>query len=372
MSEYHSITDFSMAQDYANGSSSMADTDTVLQVDPQCPPQVDLIPPSSSSGPTSNDLPSNNVTAPSRTTCCVSCGLSETNGVIVQCFCPQSHMYCMECASYSTQCQFNIGNNVRFDDMAFTMPTPSSLTQDVDKRCIICTEDYHLKPMRTLGCMHMFHAECVADWMRVNPICPVCKKSEPDMLRAYNQIMGVTVPIIEPIHNIDADTGDDDDDGGDDGDGGDDDDYNEHVINQEIVNQGIVNQGIVNQQIINQPFLIDLSASTMVIINPLPPRSGEVIDLCDDGGGGNSIDSHLSLPMDNPQNVSQSQSGMEHTDIVPQDGMEHKDIVPQDSESSKSKQCENIIASSGVRCKNSRMRGSDFCYAHRNVKMRQT
>ncbi|KAI4339300.1 hypothetical protein MLD38_024260 [Melastoma candidum] len=45
--------------------------------------------------------------------------------------------------------------------------------------CPICLVDYKdSNRVRLLpGCGHFFHTECVDLWLRLNPTCPVCRKS---------------------------------------------------------------------------------------------------------------------------------------------------------------------------------------------------
>ncbi|GMH27336.1 hypothetical protein Nepgr_029179 [Nepenthes gracilis] len=45
-----------------------------------------------------------------------------------------------------------------------------------DAVCCICLEGYvDEDELRELPCSHLFHAECVARWLRINASCPVCK-----------------------------------------------------------------------------------------------------------------------------------------------------------------------------------------------------
>lgn len=63
---------------------------------------------------------------------------------------------------------------------------PSSMTdsdmggkeeEEADK-CAVCLGEYEDgEDVKELPCMHMFHTECVDQWLKLNRICPVCKNS---------------------------------------------------------------------------------------------------------------------------------------------------------------------------------------------------
>ncbi|XP_051205905.1 E3 ubiquitin-protein ligase EL5-like [Lolium perenne] len=48
-------------------------------------------------------------------------------------------------------------------------------------RCAVCLADYeHGDELRLLpGCRHSFHRQCVDDWLRRRPSCPLCRSSPP-------------------------------------------------------------------------------------------------------------------------------------------------------------------------------------------------
>ncbi|KAK4802846.1 hypothetical protein SAY86_001049 [Trapa natans] len=61
----------------------------------------------------------------------------------------------------------------------------SCLPRPGDSTCSICLCEY--QPKETLraipDCSHYFHVECVDEWLRLNPTCPLCRKSpEPSSL----------------------------------------------------------------------------------------------------------------------------------------------------------------------------------------------
>ena len=55
--------------------------------------------------------------------------------------------------------------------------------------CAICLEDIESE-VQFLPCIHAFHGECINEWIREQPVCPICKVpvyvNTPDQLDRYN------------------------------------------------------------------------------------------------------------------------------------------------------------------------------------------
>lgn len=49
-------------------------------------------------------------------------------------------------------------------------PVPSSC-------CPICLGPVHFWHGCTTPCSHTFHRQCLADWLAINPTCPLCRTS---------------------------------------------------------------------------------------------------------------------------------------------------------------------------------------------------
>jgi len=48
--------------------------------------------------------------------------------------------------------------------------------EDVLKKCIICMCEFEIKEnLKTLPCFHIFHSNCIDEWITNNPNCPMCK-----------------------------------------------------------------------------------------------------------------------------------------------------------------------------------------------------
>lgn len=51
-------------------------------------------------------------------------------------------------------------------------------SNDCDGKCLVCQENYEREEsLRRLPCNHLFHAECVDQWLRSSDKCPFCRTS---------------------------------------------------------------------------------------------------------------------------------------------------------------------------------------------------
>lgn len=64
------------------------------------------------------------------------------------------------------------------------IPKVKFLFNDIDNFCTICREDYVLnEPLSQLTCRHMFHPQCVSQWLLKEKNCPNCKE---EVITEYN------------------------------------------------------------------------------------------------------------------------------------------------------------------------------------------
>jgi len=56
-------------------------------------------------------------------------------------------------------------------------PLSSSVSTSTVKECVICLNNFEEnEKVVTLPCLHIFHSNCVKDWLRKgSPECPICK-----------------------------------------------------------------------------------------------------------------------------------------------------------------------------------------------------
>ena len=73
-------------------------------------------------------------------------------------------------------------NNVGANDREILNNLPETQIEDVSKlsqekkNCVICLEDFknHDKAI-ILPCIHLFHKNCIKNWLKKNNTCPICK-----------------------------------------------------------------------------------------------------------------------------------------------------------------------------------------------------
>lgn len=45
--------------------------------------------------------------------------------------------------------------------------------------CSICCVDFdESEPVRVLRCRHIYHPECIIEWLQINRTCPVCRHDQ--------------------------------------------------------------------------------------------------------------------------------------------------------------------------------------------------
>lgn len=54
----------------------------------------------------------------------------------------------------------------------------SKIPEEEKDKCAICMAHYEVgEEVKTLTCTHIFHTECIDQWLKLNRTCPVCKQS---------------------------------------------------------------------------------------------------------------------------------------------------------------------------------------------------
>ena len=63
------------------------------------------------------------------------------------------------------------------DDSGGDDPAPTTSEEDEEgDKCTICLSEFETdEDVRRLPCMHLFHEECVDQWLGQNKRCPICR-----------------------------------------------------------------------------------------------------------------------------------------------------------------------------------------------------
>ena len=76
----------------------------------------------------------------------------------------------------------NLGRHEHPTDQQILDELPETRIDDVSKldpekrNCVICLEDFKNGDNATvLPCIHIFHTECVKNWLKTQNCCPICK-----------------------------------------------------------------------------------------------------------------------------------------------------------------------------------------------------
>lgn len=103
-------------------------------------------------------------------------GLCAIGLVILLLSCVGCCYCCLLCVNSEHRSSIS-SNNLSFARSYLTsyvpIPVPSK-----DTECIICrlaVADDQAKPWTALSCEHKFHSQCVTEWMKYKPTCPLCR-----------------------------------------------------------------------------------------------------------------------------------------------------------------------------------------------------
>ena len=68
------------------------------------------------------------------------------------------------------------------DNLPSTKLRDVSKLEDDKKNCIICMEDFKVDDeVIFLPCLHIFHKDCITEWLKSHDDCPICKHKINDM-----------------------------------------------------------------------------------------------------------------------------------------------------------------------------------------------
>lgn len=65
-------------------------------------------------------------------------------------------------------------DNISLNDINLILPTQKNDKDEED--CSICIEKININDdIRKLNCGHIFHKNCIDQWLVISPICPICR-----------------------------------------------------------------------------------------------------------------------------------------------------------------------------------------------------
>jgi hypothetical protein len=56
-----------------------------------------------------------------------------------------------------------------------SMLTESMITDDGEESCAVCLDGFEEGKAVVLPCRHIFHRECIGNWIDLKTSCPVCR-----------------------------------------------------------------------------------------------------------------------------------------------------------------------------------------------------
>ncbi|XP_012573183.2 probable E3 ubiquitin-protein ligase HIP1 [Cicer arietinum] len=71
----------------------------------------------------------------------------------------------------------NVNTGLKEDEMEpYITKTKLQISDQVDKKCSICQEEYEEDDkLGRLNCDHLYHFQCIQQWVAHKNCCPVCK-----------------------------------------------------------------------------------------------------------------------------------------------------------------------------------------------------
>ncbi|XP_078679302.1 RING finger protein 122-like [Branchiostoma floridae x Branchiostoma belcheri] len=65
--------------------------------------------------------------------------------------------------------------------IALRLEEEDRILRDENTTCAICL-DTSTGIYYTLPCKHMYHRQCITDWLKVSPSCPFCRAPTPQLV----------------------------------------------------------------------------------------------------------------------------------------------------------------------------------------------
>lgn len=56
--------------------------------------------------------------------------------------------------------------------------TESFIAEESDDTCAVCLDSFEEKKVIKLRCNHLFHSECISNWIEYQTTCPICRAAQ--------------------------------------------------------------------------------------------------------------------------------------------------------------------------------------------------
>ncbi|KAM6549887.1 hypothetical protein CsatB_021563 [Cannabis sativa] len=84
---------------------------------------------------------------------------------------------CESCSSMGGKDEFFWLDNMGIVDLHLDAYRVGEDDEKLGENCSVCLDEFEAgtKGARMPDCLHLFHVDCIANWLRKNPSCPVCR-----------------------------------------------------------------------------------------------------------------------------------------------------------------------------------------------------
>ena len=66
--------------------------------------------------------------------------------------------------------------NINIDNIMNLLPSSTITEKKEGNNCIICLSDLEIgDKVTSLPCLHIFHTDCIKNWLQNKNHCPICK-----------------------------------------------------------------------------------------------------------------------------------------------------------------------------------------------------
>ena len=88
-------------------------------------------------------------------------------------------LLCIQCCfSICYECFCHRRNQQDIEMVSINVSDYTVPIENDDGKCVICIDELEMKETcKMINCNHVFHKECIQDWLNVKHNCPICRTS---------------------------------------------------------------------------------------------------------------------------------------------------------------------------------------------------